>query len=198
MLPPIRHTGSDGKQCIDSLYLFLEPFVAPKCRFSGCNTPVFFDRRVDEYREWCSDEHLMLAVRHRVEQPCRACQYWPRRNGYKHCSGSICKHPLLDESKWSISKILSCHGQPYDCSSASSMTRIEPYTAPERPEPPRAVLSLRATETSPKALCPTSRDHKLHLFDPNVCGGVICWLRALSRQRRARGLTVMGETSFSQ
>ena len=45
---------------LDSLYLFLvELFVAPKCRFPGCGTPVFFDRRVSEYREWCSNEHLM-------------------------------------------------------------------------------------------------------------------------------------------
>ncbi|KAI0268479.1 hypothetical protein BGY98DRAFT_337408 [Russula aff. rugulosa BPL654] len=63
------------------------------CRYPRCNVRVFFDRRVDELREWCSDQHMMAAVAHGVEKPCKTCQVWPRRNGYKHCSGNICKYP---------------------------------------------------------------------------------------------------------
>jgi hypothetical protein len=57
MGPPSRPVG--GKQCIDSMYLFLvELFVAPECRLPGCNRRVFYDRRVSELREWCSDQHM--------------------------------------------------------------------------------------------------------------------------------------------
>lgn len=32
------------------------------CRFPRCNKAVFFDRRVNEPREWCSHEHMQSAV----------------------------------------------------------------------------------------------------------------------------------------
>jgi hypothetical protein len=54
---------------------------------------VFFDRRVNELREWCGDQHMQDAIRHRVEKPCKTCQAWPRRNGYKYCSGNVCRYP---------------------------------------------------------------------------------------------------------
>jgi len=41
---------------------FDELFIGPKCRYPGCNNYVFFDRRVNELREWCSDEHMGCAV----------------------------------------------------------------------------------------------------------------------------------------
>jgi hypothetical protein len=53
---------------------------------------VFFDRRVNELREWCSDEHMRAAIAHRVEKPCKTCGQWPRRNGYKYCSGNYCRN----------------------------------------------------------------------------------------------------------
>ena len=37
-------------------------FVGPPCRYPNCNNPVFFDRRADELREWCSDQHMMCVV----------------------------------------------------------------------------------------------------------------------------------------
>ena len=51
----------------DSLYLFLvELFAAPilpVCRYPRCNSRVFFDDRVNELREWCSDDHMLCVVR---------------------------------------------------------------------------------------------------------------------------------------
>jgi hypothetical protein len=41
----------------------------PKCRFRGCNNPTFFDRRAEELREWCSDEHMRCAVRFDFHNP---------------------------------------------------------------------------------------------------------------------------------
>ncbi|KAI0280112.1 hypothetical protein BGY98DRAFT_965710 [Russula aff. rugulosa BPL654] len=84
MSPPMHHPGSN----------------APKCRFSKCDTPVFFDIRTDEYREWCSDDHMMLAIRRRVEVPCKTCHVWPCRKGYEFCSGDVCKYPscLIERS----------------------------------------------------------------------------------------------------
>ena len=41
---------------------FDELFIGPKCRYPGCNNYVFFDRTVNELREWCSDEHMRCAV----------------------------------------------------------------------------------------------------------------------------------------
>jgi hypothetical protein len=31
------------------------------CRLPDCDYPVFFDRRVNEHREWCSDQHMRCA-----------------------------------------------------------------------------------------------------------------------------------------
>jgi hypothetical protein len=36
----------------------MSSYLGPKCRYPGCNNYVFFDRRVNELREWCSDEHM--------------------------------------------------------------------------------------------------------------------------------------------
>jgi hypothetical protein len=66
----------------------------PLCRYPGCGYTVFMDTRVQELREWCSDEHMQAAVTNRVEKPCRTCQRWPRRNGYKYCSGDRCRYPV--------------------------------------------------------------------------------------------------------
>ncbi|KAF8486289.1 hypothetical protein DFH94DRAFT_712180 [Russula ochroleuca] len=70
------------------------------CRIPHCNNPAFFDRRVDEFREWCSDKHMQLAIIHRVEKPCKACQVWPSLNGYDHCSGNNCRNPGLFAHVW--------------------------------------------------------------------------------------------------
>ncbi|KAN0113632.1 hypothetical protein V8E52_007558 [Russula decolorans] len=65
----------------------------PLCRIPGCNNRAFYDRRVNELREWCSDQHMQDAIRRRVEEPCRTCHVWPRRNGYRYCSGDRCRYP---------------------------------------------------------------------------------------------------------
>ena len=39
------------------------------CRFPRCNNPAFFDRRVNELREWCSDGHMRCAVRIYLHNP---------------------------------------------------------------------------------------------------------------------------------
>jgi len=64
----------------------------PKCRYPGCNNYVFFDRRVNELREFCSDEHMGAAIQRGLEKPCRHCGMWPRRYGYKYCSGDVCRY----------------------------------------------------------------------------------------------------------
>ncbi|KAI0281839.1 hypothetical protein BGY98DRAFT_178013 [Russula aff. rugulosa BPL654] len=61
------------------------------CRFPRCTRVVFFDRRVNEYREWCSDQHMQAAIKHGVERPCSYCQTFPRRNGHRHCS-EVCRY----------------------------------------------------------------------------------------------------------
>jgi len=63
-----------------------------RCRYPGCNNNVFFDRQVNEYREWCGEQHMWDAVANRVERPCRQCEVWPRRNGYRFCSGNVCRY----------------------------------------------------------------------------------------------------------
>jgi len=62
------------------------------CRYSNCNRYVFLDRRVNEYREWCSDEHMRAAVANGLERPCQQCGVWPRRQGYPFCSGTVCRY----------------------------------------------------------------------------------------------------------
>ncbi|KAI0298055.1 hypothetical protein B0F90DRAFT_1736003 [Multifurca ochricompacta] len=63
------------------------------CRMPGCNRPVFFDRRVNERREWCSDQHMQTALRQGLEKSCKHCRVWPRRYSYRLCSGDSCKYP---------------------------------------------------------------------------------------------------------
>ena len=51
----------------DSVSLFDELFVGHVttdriCRLRHCRRAVFLDTRVNEYREWCSDEHMRCAV----------------------------------------------------------------------------------------------------------------------------------------
>jgi hypothetical protein len=60
----------------------------PLCRFPRCNNPVFFDTRVNEYREWCSDQHMRDAIAYKVEKLCNTCQRFPRRNGVRYCSNA--------------------------------------------------------------------------------------------------------------
>jgi len=62
------------------------------CRYPRCNNPVFFDRRVNEFQEWCSEEHMQAAMTNGVEKPCKTCGVRTRRNGYKHCSGNVCRN----------------------------------------------------------------------------------------------------------
>ncbi|KAI0289079.1 hypothetical protein BC826DRAFT_1034257 [Russula brevipes] len=63
------------------------------CRYRGCHRPVFVDRRVNEPREWCSDSHMRAAIEQGMEKPCKHCQVWPRRYGFKCCSWNVCKYP---------------------------------------------------------------------------------------------------------
>ncbi|KAH9992194.1 hypothetical protein BJV74DRAFT_834813 [Russula compacta] len=78
--------------CWTSFLLFDDLFVGPACRLPHCNNPVFFDRRVNELREWCSDEHMRAAMMNGIEKPCKQCRVWPRRYGYKLCSGQTCRY----------------------------------------------------------------------------------------------------------
>ncbi|KAI0289091.1 hypothetical protein BC826DRAFT_1034300 [Russula brevipes] len=64
-----------------------------QCRFPGCGRRGFFDRRVNEVREWCGDGHMRAAILNRVEKPCTSCMAWPRRKGYSLCSVDACKYP---------------------------------------------------------------------------------------------------------
>jgi hypothetical protein len=43
---------------------------------------------------------MQLAIIHRVEKPCKACQVWPSLNGYDHCSGNNCRNPGLFAHVW--------------------------------------------------------------------------------------------------
>jgi hypothetical protein len=47
--------------CINS---FIKLFVGHGrlCRLPNCNRNAFFDRRINELREWCSDEHMQCEV----------------------------------------------------------------------------------------------------------------------------------------
>jgi len=63
------------------------------CRFAGCFKQTFFDRRVNELREWCSDQHMIDAITSGMERRCKQCNVWPRRYGSKFCSGAVCKYP---------------------------------------------------------------------------------------------------------
>lgn len=35
---------------------------------------------------------LRAAIGYRIEKPCKICNVWPRRNGYKLCSGNLCQY----------------------------------------------------------------------------------------------------------
>jgi len=62
------------------------------CRYPDCSYQVLFDSRVNEYREWCSEHHMLAALRDRVEKPCIICQVWARRNGSRFCSNACRSH----------------------------------------------------------------------------------------------------------
>ena len=64
----------------------------PQCRYPSCYNYTFVDMRVNELREWCSDNHMRAAVQNGLEKPCKQCRVWPRRNGYRYCSGNICRY----------------------------------------------------------------------------------------------------------
>jgi hypothetical protein len=63
------------------------------CRLRYCGNPVFHDPRVNEFREWCSDEHMRAGIETGIEKPCRECRIWPRRHNYRFCSGDTCRYP---------------------------------------------------------------------------------------------------------
>lgn len=89
----------------------------PICRMPGCNYPAFVDGRVNERREWCSNEHMQSAIHiylhnpvlsyfphraaivQRVEEPCSRCRVWPRRTGHRLCSGTVCRYPYFPPSQ---------------------------------------------------------------------------------------------------
>jgi len=60
------------------------------CRFPGCNRPMYFDRRVNEFWEWCSPQHIHEGLGRGVEKVCKRCGVWPRRYGQKYCGGDGC------------------------------------------------------------------------------------------------------------
>jgi hypothetical protein len=35
---------------------------------------------------------LRAAIGYRIEKPCKICNVWPRRNGYKLCTGNFCQY----------------------------------------------------------------------------------------------------------
>ena len=53
----------------DFVSLLLSSFVAHSCRIPQCNNPAFFDKRVNEFREWCSDKHMQFVVRIYLHNP---------------------------------------------------------------------------------------------------------------------------------
>jgi len=40
----------------------MSSFVGPQCRYPSCYDFAFVDPRVNELREWCSDNHMRCAV----------------------------------------------------------------------------------------------------------------------------------------
>jgi hypothetical protein len=49
-----------------------------------------FDRRFNEFWEWCSPQHVQDALSQGIEKLCKHCGAWPRKSGYKYCGGSTC------------------------------------------------------------------------------------------------------------
>ncbi|KAH9173767.1 hypothetical protein EDB89DRAFT_1957608, partial [Lactarius sanguifluus] len=60
------------------------------CRLPECNRPMFFDRRFNEFWEWCSPQHIHAGLGRRIEKTCRHCGVWPRKYGHKYCGGPSC------------------------------------------------------------------------------------------------------------
>ncbi|KAH9174172.1 hypothetical protein EDB89DRAFT_1953507 [Lactarius sanguifluus] len=60
------------------------------CRLPECNRPMFFDRRVSDFWEWCSPRHIYAGLERRIEKVCRHCEVWPRKYGHKYCGGPSC------------------------------------------------------------------------------------------------------------
>jgi hypothetical protein len=65
--PPTRNPSAtyskQCKQCPRPCALSVDGrSVVPECRFPDCRRRPYFDRRVNEFREWCSDEHLRCAA----------------------------------------------------------------------------------------------------------------------------------------
>jgi len=70
MAPTPISSGELESNAFEILYLLLvELFVAPLCQYPLCERHVFFDRRINEDREWRSDRHMMMAVKHQIEMP---------------------------------------------------------------------------------------------------------------------------------
>ncbi|KAN0126277.1 hypothetical protein V8E53_015200 [Lactarius tabidus] len=79
---PLEHFSAKGPP--------LRPVHAHSCRMLGCNRPMFFDRRFNEFWEWCSTQHIHEALARGMEKPCKRCAVWPRMNGYRYCGGDAC------------------------------------------------------------------------------------------------------------
>jgi hypothetical protein len=50
--------ASYRKHCTIFRDTLMSSYLGPRCRYPGCDNFIFFDRRVNELREWCSDEHM--------------------------------------------------------------------------------------------------------------------------------------------
>ncbi|KAN0126278.1 hypothetical protein V8E53_015201 [Lactarius tabidus] len=64
--------------------------LAPSCRMPGCNRPMYFDRRFNEFWEWCTTQHVHEALTRGMEKPCKRCAIWPRKHRYRYCGGDAC------------------------------------------------------------------------------------------------------------
>jgi hypothetical protein len=54
---------------------------------------------------------LRAAIERRVEKPCKTCEEWPRRNGYKFCSGDVCRYPGVPPSHTTPNLTVGTHQQ---------------------------------------------------------------------------------------
>jgi hypothetical protein len=68
---------------------------------------MYFDRRFNEFWEWCTTQHVQYVMRaisefipglhflsealtRGMEKPCKRCAIWPRKHRYRYCGGDAC------------------------------------------------------------------------------------------------------------
>lgn len=81
--------------------------------------------------------YLRAAMEQNIESPCKACKQWPRRNGFKLCSGNECRNPSLP-SQVTPNLAVGTHqqewqgpyGYPPSARSSSHSRGIDPPGAP--------------------------------------------------------------------